>query len=58
MTEEAANYVINNLPLHLQEYARAYLAYLKGGAPMPDIKTFGVSYAEGQQARIKIAALL
>jgi hypothetical protein len=58
INEESVNYVVNKLPLHIQPYARAWIAHLKDGAAMPTLKEFDVSYSEAEWARIKLAALL
>ena len=52
--DEAATIAIAKLPQELKGYAGAWLNYLQGG-PQPDPTTFGLTYEQGQTARIALS---
>jgi hypothetical protein len=57
MDKNWAVYHINQLPPHMRDYAFAYWNHLNSGGPQPNHSDFGLSDAEAQQVRIRLAAL-
>jgi hypothetical protein len=57
MDKNWAVYHINMLPPRMRDYAFAYWTHLNSGAPKPNHTDFGLSDAEAEQVRIRLAAL-
>jgi hypothetical protein len=52
-----AVYHINMLPPRMRDYAFAYWTHINSGGLQPNHSDFGLSDAEGEQVRIRLAAL-
>jgi len=57
MDKNWAVYHINMLPPRMRDYAFAYWTHLNSGGPQPNHSDFGLSDAEAEQVRIRLAAL-